>query len=95
MRSPFPGFDLRVGRINGWEIYLYDTDWNLRIPHTSSIEKNGKEGIQPEEHGWYEFDHLPCGQYIVPNNIPGWAQVAPRSISIIPLLQLRMMVIAD
>ena len=78
--SPFPRFEtLGSEGINGWEIYLYDTDWNLLdSTHTSSIEKNGKEGIQPEEHGWYEFDHLPYGQYIVSEQYrPGWAQVAP------------------
>ncbi|MBT6725024.1 MAG: hypothetical protein HOB20_17470, partial [Planctomycetaceae bacterium] len=78
--SPFPRFEtLGSEGINDWEIYLYDTDWNLLdSTHTSSVERNNKEGIQPEELGWYEFDHLPYGQYIVSEQYrPGWAQVAP------------------
>lgn len=68
-----------AGGINNWQIFLYDTEWNLLdSTYTQSIDRNGKNGIEPDEVGWYEFDHLPYGTYIVSEQYrPGWAQVLP------------------
>ena len=72
-------FGASIAGINGWEIYLYDTDWNLLdSTFTSTVDRNEDGQITPSEIGWYEFDHLPSGQYIVSEQYrPGWAQVLP------------------
>ena len=78
-------WDTSEPALNGWSIELLDavTQQVVAQQYTVNYDLNHDETIDPlTESGWYRFEHLPAGTYLVRATQPnGWRQTAPVVVS--------------